>query len=62
MKKMSRIRKKTVKAWASVGSHDKIFMFIGGTIADKYPSLMEIYFNKISDDLIPVTITYEVKK
>jgi len=59
---MSRTKKKTVKAWASVGSHDKIFMFIGGAIADKYPSLMEVYFYKVSEDLIPITITYEVKK
>jgi hypothetical protein len=57
-----RKRKKTVKAWASIGSHNNIFVFGGGPVADKYPYLMHIFAAKISTDLIPVTISYEVKE
>jgi len=51
--------KKTVKAFADVGSHGGIFEFQSGPVADRYPGLMQIYSEQITRDLIPVTITYE---
>lgn len=51
---------KTVKAWADVGSHGGIFVFEVGPVASRYPKLMHIFYEKISADLIPVKITYEI--
>ena len=47
-----------VKAWADIGSHNKIFMFELGPVASKYPTLLHVYKNKITPDLVPVTISY----
>ena len=52
-------RKKTVKktkAWADVGSNGGIFYFAGGPVASRYPSLLQVYQEKITDDLVPVWI------
>jgi hypothetical protein len=53
--------KKTMKAWADVGSHSGIFYFDGGDIADRYPTLLMIYKDKVASYLKEVTITYEVE-
>jgi len=53
-------RKVTMAAYAHTGSHGKIFMFCGGNIAKNYPSLLHIYLHKVTEDLIPITITYEI--
>lgn len=47
-----------VTAWAEVGSHGGIFEFTGGLVAERYPSLMHIYSQKIDDDLREVQIIY----
>lgn len=60
--KKRRTRKKTIKAWASIGSHNDIFIFAAGPVATRYPYLMQVYSARVSDDLIPITISYEVKK
>jgi hypothetical protein len=52
--------KKTVKGWADVGSHGGIFQFESGPVGDKYPTLMAIYSRQLSEELVPVTITYEI--
>lgn len=51
----------TMTAYADMGSHQKIFMFSGGEIAEKYPTLLHIYLQQITPDLVPITITYEIK-
>ena len=53
--------KKKIKAWADIGSHGGIFVFEGGVVAERYPTLMHIFHKKITKDLIPVVITYEIK-
>lgn len=53
-----RVRK--VRAWADVGSHGGIFMFEVGLVADRYPKLLHIYHEKVSPNLIPVTIIYQL--
>ena len=55
-----KIKTKKIKAWADVGSHGGIFVFEVGPVAQEYPSLLHIYKRKISKDLVPVTITYEM--
>lgn len=50
----------TMTAYADIGSHKKIFMFSGGNIAEKYPTLLHIYLQKVTPDLIPITISYEL--
>lgn len=47
--------KKTVRAWADIGSHGGIFAFANGN----YPGMMHIYETQVTKDLKPVTITYE---
>lgn len=48
-----------MKGYADIGSHNKIFMFSAGSVAEKYPTLLHIYAEKVSPDLIPVTITFK---
>ena len=48
---------KPIKAWADVGSNGGIFEFQLGPVAQRYPHLMHIFSEKVSDDLIPVLIT-----
>ena len=53
-------RKKRVKThigYAEVGSHGGIFMFDGGSIADRYPSLLHIYRRRVAPGLVKVRIT-----
>ena len=52
---------KTIRAYADIGSHNGIFEFVGGKIADNYPTLLQVYRKKVSSDLIPVKITYLLK-
>lgn len=52
-------RKREVRAWAYVGSHGGIFEFAMGPVAEKYPKLMHIYSEKVTNDLIPITIIYD---
>ena len=57
-------RKRSVKAWADVGSHGGIFVFEVGYVAALYPRLLHIYdFNvpglRPPKGLTPVTITYD---
>ena len=47
---------KGMKAWASFGSHNGIFMFETGPVGSKYPTLLWVFRDKISDDLTPVII------
>ena len=53
--------RRSIRAYAWVGSHGKPMMFCGGKIAQDYPTLLHIHHKKVSEDLIPVTITYSVK-
>ena len=55
------MKKKTIRAYADIGSHNGIFMFEGGLVAERYPTLLHIYRKKVSKDLRPVTITYQSK-
>lgn len=50
-------RKRTLKGWADLGSHGRVFEFIGGPVGERYPNLLQIYSKK-SPGLVPVTITY----
>ena len=57
---MKKKKLKRMRAYADVGSHGGIFMFIGGYIGSDYPGLLHVYKNKITKDLIPVIIEYRV--
>jgi len=47
------------KVYIDIGSHDKIFMFYIGEIAQKYPTLLHVYNEKISEDLVEATLVYK---
>lgn len=53
---------KKLEAWASVGSHGGVYVFMCGPVADRYPELLHVYKTKVTPDLQPVTITYGHKK
>ena len=57
MKKKKEIR---MRGYADIGSHGHIFMFAGGEIADKYPTLLHIYRKKVTANLKRVTIIYKI--
>ena len=52
-----KIKVKTHIGYADVGSHGGIFMFELGPVANRYPSLLQIYRKKVTPDLIKVRIT-----
>lgn len=56
---VNRMKKKSLVGWADVGSHGKIFEFIGGVVGDRYPHLLHIYSKKVTSDLKKVRITIE---
>ncbi len=49
-----------MRGYADIGSHGHIFMFAGGEIAERYPTLLHIYRKRLTPDLKPVTIIYKV--
>ena len=51
------MRRKTVIAWADIGSHGGIFEFVSGPVAERYPSLMHVFSRPLTPDLVPVKIT-----
>jgi hypothetical protein len=50
-----------MRAWADVGSHGGIFEFVEGPIADRYPTLLQIY-SKPSPGLVEVRISAPRKR
>lgn len=55
-------RKVVLKAWADIGSHGHIFTFIGGPTGIRYPGLLQIYKDRLTPNLKPITITYELDR
>lgn len=53
-------KKKRIRAYADIGSHDGIFMFEAGLVGTRYPGLLHVYRHKINADLKPVIIEYYV--
>jgi hypothetical protein len=45
-------------AYADIGSHNKIFEFVGGLVGNRYPHLMHIYSKEVVPDLVKIKITY----
>lgn len=56
-KGVKKIRK--IKVWVDVGSHGYVYSFGIGPVANRYPNLMHVFDQKMSDSLIPATLTYE---
>lgn len=44
-------------AYADVGSHGGVFEFAAGNIAERYPTLLQVYRTQVTKDLVPVYIT-----
>lgn len=55
VREWNRVRPMT--AWADVGSHGGIFYHEAGPVARLYPTIMNIYKDKISEGLVEVRIT-----
>ncbi len=51
---------KTIRAYADIGSHNGIFIFEAGPVAERYPNLLHIFSKKDGQDLRPVKITYKI--
>jgi hypothetical protein len=49
-----------MRAYASFGSHNGIFMFESGPVGDKYPKLLWVFKEKIEPDLRPIIIEYKI--
>lgn len=50
------IEKKSQKAFASYGSHDGIFVFDSGVVAERYPKTMWVFEEQVTPDLEEVVI------
>lgn len=50
---------KRIRAYADIGSHNGIFEFCAGPVAERYPKLMHVYSKK-SPGLKPVIIEYKI--
>lgn len=53
-------RKRYVKVYISVGSHGRPFMFDFGDVGTKYPTLLWVFKKRITMDLIPAKLVYEL--
>lgn len=52
-------KEKRMRVYADIGSHGGVFEFIGGEIANKYPTLLRVYRKKITPDLKRATLIYK---
>jgi hypothetical protein len=52
---------KRMRAYADIGSHNGVFMFDSGPVADRYPKLLHVYKEKVTPDLRPVIIEFRLK-
>ncbi|OQA50488.1 MAG: hypothetical protein BWY47_00433 [Bacteroidetes bacterium ADurb.Bin302] len=58
--KMEKKNEKRKRVYIDVGSHGGIFEFIGGNIAERYPTLLHVYNKKISKNLKAAVIVYKI--
>ena len=56
------MKKKRMRVYVDIGSHNKPFMFSGGMIADSYPTLLQVYHKKITSDLRPAILEFNIKE
>lgn len=54
-KVMRKVKFKTMRAWAEIGSHGHIFFFAAGPVHQAYGPLMHIFLHK-REGLVPVKI------
>ena len=50
------------KCFVDVGSHGHIFEFSCGPVAERYPTLLNVYNAQITPDLVEAEITYKVTR
>ena len=60
-KRKGKAKFRAIRAWASIGSHGKPFMFAAGPMYNSYGPVMHIWGIKQSADLVPVTILVPIK-
>ena len=53
--------KKRMKVYVDLGSHNKPFMFAGGDVAERYPTLLHVYHKKITPDLKPAILEITIR-
>ena len=51
-----------MRVYVDLGSHNLPYMFEMGNIAEKYPTLLQVYFKKITPDLKPAILEYNIKE
>jgi hypothetical protein len=57
---MKKKRELRMRVYVDIGSHGKVFKFVGGNIADRYPELLHVYHKKVTKDLKQATLIYKV--
>ena len=50
-----------MKVYVDLGSHNKPFMFAGGDVAERYPTLLHVYHKKIMPDLKPAILEITIR-
>ena len=53
-------KEKRMRVWIDIGSHGGVFMFLGGGIAEQYPTLLHIHRRKIAPYLKQATLIYKI--
>lgn len=52
-------KKKRMRVYIDVGSHNRPFMFESGPVGDKYPKLLHVYHKKVTPDLKPAILEWK---
>ena len=53
-------KEKRMRVYIDVGSHGGVFMFEGGKIADRYPTLLHVYRKKLANYMKPAVLVYKI--
>jgi len=53
-------KQKRMKVYVDVGSHGKVFEFLLGPTATRYPHLLHVYKKRLHKSLIPAILIYNI--
>lgn len=53
-------KQKRMRVYVDVDSHGKVFEFIAGPVANRYPHLLHVYGKRLDKSLIPATLIYDI--
>ena len=53
-------KEKRMRVWVDIGRHGGVYCFDMGPVSKKYPSLLHVFYKKVSPDLKQATLIYKI--